>query len=471
MYDYLIAVASLNNPARLEAFIRSVIENSQNINYAISICDDCSQDELSAKNYELAAKYKCFYTRNQTRSGVPYSWNRACELADSTHIIVANDDILVVPGWIEAYQTFRNNNESLRIGVCSWPAVADPSQRSFATKFDVSCDESHIATPIVACIGYLFAFPRKLYWEVNGFDERYFATWEEIDFGAKLCMNGYKSIGLNGPVVYHEGGASFGDPINQHPAMLRQSLAQGQWIDKWSIILNISKTDKTDQEMIRDISLALVSKIPIYNIGDFKSAHIDVSESNIVARNDIDGWFDFENIYTDVVRGSKNKASFVEVGSWMGKSACFMAETIKKSGKKIAFSCIDIWDDNSTEEAYAPMIALSKDKNTTLNGLFLKNLERYNVKEYVNSIKTNSADGSKLFDDNSLDFIFIDASHDYEFVKLDLEYWWPKLKKGGVFAGHDYFWSPDGVGRAVNEFFSRINRRFSTSGQCWYMEK
>lgn len=43
-----------------------------------------------------------------------------------------------------------------------------------------------------------------------------------------------------------------------------------------------------------------------------------------------------------------------------------------------------------------------------------------------------------IFEDNSLDFVYIDGNHAYDYVKQDMELWWPKLKQGGLFAGHDY---------------------------------
>ncbi len=52
--------------------------------------------------------------------------------------------------------------------------------------------------------------------------------------------------------------------------------------------------------------------------------------------------------------------------------------------------------------------------------------------------------------DGTLDFIFIDANHDYEYVKQDLEVWAPKVRPGGIFSGHDYRW--EGVSRAVQEY-------------------
>lgn len=56
---------------------------------------------------------------------------------------------------------------------------------------------------------------------------------------------------------------------------------------------------------------------------------------------------------------------------------------------------------------------------------------------------------AKKVSDNSLDFIFIDADHEYESVKKDIRAWTPKLKKGGMLSGHDYDF-PD-VERALNE--------------------
>ena len=49
-----------------------------------------------------------------------------------------------------------------------------------------------------------------------------------------------------------------------------------------------------------------------------------------------------------------------------------------------------------------------------------------------------SADASQLFSDQSVDFVFIDARHSYDAVLEDLKAWWPKIRPGGILAGHDY---------------------------------
>ena len=74
--------------------------------------------------------------------------------------------------------------------------------------------------------------------------------------------------------------------------------------------------------------------------------------------------------------------------------------------------------------------------------------------------RITSVEAAAKVPDGSLDFVYIDARHDYASVTEDLEAWYPKLRPGAVFAGHDYV---DGeflqgsfyVKSAVDEFFGR----------------
>lgn len=72
-------------------------------------------------------------------------------------------------------------------------------------------------------------------------------------------------------------------------------------------------------------------------------------------------------------------------------------------------------------------------------------------------VRMRSTNAAQHFPDQYFDFVYIDANHKYDFVKKDLESWWPKLKVGGIFAGHDYLdgiiaSGEYGVKTAVNEF-------------------
>lgn len=170
-------------------------------------------------------------------------------------------------------------------------------------------------------------------------------------------------------------------------------------------------------------------------------------------------WFTYPNLYSEMVQNAKDGSKFVEVGAWKGRSASFMAVEILNSQKRILFDVVDTWK-GSAEHMGQPIL-----QNDGLYFEFLKNIEPVN--EVIKPIRMPSLEAAQNYPDNSLDFVFIDASHEYEDVIADLAAWYPKVKIGGVLAGHDYpTW--EGVTRAVNDFFDQIERPFiSTNEMCF----
>jgi hypothetical protein len=76
--------------------------------------------------------------------------------------------------------------------------------------------------------------------------------------------------------------------------------------------------------------------------------------------------------------------------------------------------------------------------------------------------RSASSEAVSAFADGYFDWIYIDGNHLYEFVKLDLELWRPKVKPGGYITGDDYtdredLWYRGGVKKAVDDFASRNN--------------
>ncbi len=189
----------------------------------------------------------------------------------------------------------------------------------------------------------------------------------------------------------------------------------------------------------------------------------------VQVENDIHGWFDFDGIYYDMVFKAQDNAKFVEVGSWLGKSACYMGALIKISKKNIRFDCVDVWSDFAAEGAYVPEINDSIASGISMIDKFKNNMKNAGITEYVNPIKSWSWEAAASYEDNSLDFVFLDAAHDYDSVKKDLEAWWPKVN--GYFGGHDYNNSPHGVQMAVNEFFYLLNIKVNVINGSWLVEK
>ena len=86
-------------------------------------------------------------------------------------------------------------------------------------------------------------------------------------------------------------------------------------------------------------------------------------------------------------------------------------------------------------------------------------------------LKMKSDRGAKQFFDDSVDFVFIDGLHEYEQTLRDCLNYWPILKSGGLFCGHDYNTIP-GVNKSVNEFANRVNKQIlTTTNDVWYFYK
>ena len=155
-----------------------------------------------------------------------------------------------------------------------------------------------------------------------------------------------------------------------------------------------------------------------------------------------------------MIKHFPTNSHFVEVGSWKGRSAAFMAVEINNSGKSIKFDCVDTWEGSKTEDAHQND---SYVKNGLLYEKFLSNTEV--VKHIITPKRGDSIQMSMTYEDDSLDFVFIDGDHRYEFVKADIEAWVPKVKIGGIVSGHDYGWCTD-IRKAVHEFFGEGDGKY-----------
>lgn len=181
--------------------------------------------------------------------------------------------------------------------------------------------------------------------------------------------------------------------------------------------------------------------------------------------NSIQGWFDFSDIYSrivgaQIVDGSK----VVEVGSWLGKSAIFLANQIKEKGINADFYCVDIWEGTTGDSDIDKIIKMH---GGSVYDIFLGNIEKCGVSDFIKPIKKDSVSASRKFKNNSLDFCFIDALHTYEAVKEDIKTWLPKVKPGKYIGGHDA--DRECVQRALNEVLG--NNWYRDSERSWLYAK
>lgn len=104
------------------------------------------------------------------------------------------------------------------------------------------------------------------------------------------------------------------------------------------------------------------------------------------------------------------------------------------------------------------------------------NLMKRRLKKYSNKLEFIKKDSSEAIKHipNNLDFVYIDGNHTYKYVKEDIKNYYPKLKNGGILAGHDFNYmdgSDNGVIKAVVEFATKNNLAINFIPPDWWLVK
>jgi Methyltransferase domain len=149
----------------------------------------------------------------------------------------------------------------------------------------------------------------------------------------------------------------------------------------------------------------------------------------------------------------------VEIGVSRGHSALALLE------HKVGFLwLVDPWCDH---EGYL------EGEGQNWSEVFLEAMKRLaHIPCRYSVIRTWSAEAAQWIPDN-LDFVWIDGNHRYEWVKSDMELYWPKLKEGGILCGHDYCNVPPTceVKKAVDQFCDPNNVSLFPDSSCWMIRK
>ncbi len=181
----------------------------------------------------------------------------------------------------------------------------------------------------------------------------------------------------------------------------------------------------------------------------------------------IDGHsLDIIPLYAEMVANAKGGEAFVELGAWKGKSAAFMAVENINSGKGIRFTVVDLWE---KAEFLRTLDGHPYEPATWIE--FIENVKPACKGIWQVCQDDTALSAQYLFPGEQVDFVYIDADHRYEGCKADIEAWWPKVKPGGILAGHDYAGEYIGVVHAVDEFSAREGLPVEHRGITWIIRK
>ena len=172
---------------------------------------------------------------------------------------------------------------------------------------------------------------------------------------------------------------------------------------------------------------------------------------------EIPGWFSYNELYDKMVVNAPFNSTFVEVGSWFGKSTNHLIKKILESKKDIKLTTVDTFKGSESSELDKVVVdAFSGD----IFYEFIENTIISNNYDSFDIIKDTSKNASNNFKNSSIDFLMIDADHSYESVTNDIRNWFNKVKPGGYIAGDDYGVF-DSVTNAVNDYFyGQVEKEF-----------
>lgn len=138
----------------------------------------------------------------------------------------------------------------------------------------------------------------------------------------------------------------------------------------------------------------------------------------------------------------------VEVGVAFGRSLLYLAEQIKKTGKDIQVCAVDRWtpypEHHFIYDEKAPIVDSERvayecaKQHGGVFPAFCHHLYESGLSDYVNVMRMDSVQAAESFKaiGKKPHFVFIDAEHEYESVKKDLDSWWATGPEW--MAGHDF---------------------------------
>lgn len=184
----------------------------------------------------------------------------------------------------------------------------------------------------------------------------------------------------------------------------------------------------------------------------------------------VDGWDGTNALFGNLVNKICPKV-IVEVGTWMGQSAFTMAEACRLLQLDTAVICVDTWLGSIEHWVTWPHELLLVNGYPSLYRQFLANVIKRGLQDYIVPLPNTSLTGAAMLQHCGVrpDMIYIDANHDTDAVRLDMEHYYPLLAQGGLLFGHDL--QEQGIVDAVNGFCAAHNVGWSRHEAFWMIDR
>lgn len=139
----------------------------------------------------------------------------------------------------------------------------------------------------------------------------------------------------------------------------------------------------------------------------------------------VPGYFDYFMFYDMIEDRLQDGDVVAEVGVWLGRSLIYLAQRLKRKGKRVKILAVDWFKGEVGIPEHAEVVNAH---GGSIRPEFEANLDRCGVRDMVEILEGDSAAMAAQVPDGSLAFCFIDAAHYYDAVSADLKAWIPKVR-------------------------------------------
>jgi GT2 family glycosyltransferase len=288
-----IGIPVYNRGPKLKDLLENLRQRTpKTIDYEIVVVDDSGKPRHQELVAATCGKFGVRFILHPKNRGVAAGWNTISK-ADpkSEFVVIMNDDIFVANNWLEyLVYALENNPKVGSFGMhCRFISQEDapeilkgPDSKVIPLNvrwvgaelvrkerfLEMPMDSDGPPGRVMSPTGCFFGFRRKMYDLVGGFDERYFAFYEETDFGVACAYLGYPSFSLDVPDHnYHMWSASFekAPEIDAGSVIAR---SRQLFVEKWSKLLGIRFNDAPE---IHHLLMDKINPMPVKWLGLGKS--------------------------------------------------------------------------------------------------------------------------------------------------------------------------------------------------------
>ena len=232
-----IVIVNWNSDVQLLGVVTSIAACfAKTVKRVIVVDNDSTDDSLIiVEASETDLPFSLRIIRNPTNQGFGAACNQGARQADGEFVLFLNPDIRLFADSLSVPLAFMEASQNQSVGICGIQLLDDsgnvsrscarfptpgllyawmlgfdkvfphifPSQLMREWGHDTSMDVDQV-------IGAFFLVRRKLFDQLNGFDERFFVYQEEVDFSLRARRLGWRSHYLAEAKAYHKGGGSSG---------------------------------------------------------------------------------------------------------------------------------------------------------------------------------------------------------------------------------------------------------------------